>query len=312
MFKAGFPWSKISEEQAERDYIKSLSSTGEDEVAGNVWIPETFGKTTSEIWWTIANNFATALELAEEYGITPWIRALLDPSPVQADEKKPINAPPPFTFTAGDKLKLAPPSTPARGRGRPRAASPIKATPAGKATSPRKRVTKALKEASAAAARQASDALQAVADNTASPIKTSKKDLSDKVNGIVSKDAKPSEDKVTVAVDQSVEVNGDIETTHTKVSVSMPAGSPGLPLPETTEDMIAKAKEMVEEAAKLEGESSKGGKRKADQLDADDEEVTSSAADQPTKKAKLMLQEIKKQKVRTRALVGVAVTAAIG
>ena len=253
-----------------------------------------------------------ALELAEEYGIGPWVKALLDPAPVYVDEKKPINSPPPFTFTAGDRPSLPPPATPARGRGRPRASSPSKATPAGKLTSPRKRATKASKEANAAAARQASESLQAVADGTPSIAESESVD-GEKVNGVGPED-KHVDEVVTVNVEKSVEVNGDIETVHTTVQVQMPVGSPDLPLPETTEEMIAKAKEMVEEAVKLDGESSKSaGKRKAEVLDTeDDEDETADKEIQPAKKAKIMEQEVKKQKVRTRALVGVIATAAIG
>lgn len=47
MFKAAFPWAKHAEEQAEREYVKSLDTTSGDEVAGNVWIPETYGMTAS-------------------------------------------------------------------------------------------------------------------------------------------------------------------------------------------------------------------------------------------------------------------------
>ena len=43
MFKATFPWAKHEEEQAERQYIKGLSTTAQDEVAGNVWITESAG-----------------------------------------------------------------------------------------------------------------------------------------------------------------------------------------------------------------------------------------------------------------------------
>ena len=43
MFKAAFPWSKHVEENAERDYVKSLPSTAQDEVAGNVWVSELYG-----------------------------------------------------------------------------------------------------------------------------------------------------------------------------------------------------------------------------------------------------------------------------
>ena len=44
MFKVSFPWAKTAEEQAERDYLKSLPTTSQDEMAGNVWIPESFGR----------------------------------------------------------------------------------------------------------------------------------------------------------------------------------------------------------------------------------------------------------------------------
>ena len=44
MFKAAFPWAKHSEETAEKEYVKSLASTAQDEVAGNVWISQHYGK----------------------------------------------------------------------------------------------------------------------------------------------------------------------------------------------------------------------------------------------------------------------------
>ena len=44
MFKLAFPWAKHSEETAERNYIKTFPSTSQDEIAGNVWVQESFGK----------------------------------------------------------------------------------------------------------------------------------------------------------------------------------------------------------------------------------------------------------------------------
>ena len=258
--------------------------------------------------WNTWINASVALQLAEEYGIVPWIRALLDEAPVPLENKKAkaISPPPKFIFTGNDdRTSLPPPTqTPARGRGRPRAASPSK-TPGNKSlASPRKpRTTKAAKEANAASAREASASLQTALDSAASHADTESVD-GDKVA--------VDGDKVTVEVDSAIEVNGDTEITHTKVRVEMPANSPDLPLPESTEDMIAKAKEMVEEARKMEGESSSSAlKRKADDLD-DEEDEEKDAELQPAKKARLLEQEVKKQRVRQRALIGVAATLAIG
>ncbi|MCJ1394565.1 hypothetical protein MMC18_007444 [Xylographa bjoerkii] len=296
MFKVSFPWAKTAEEQAEYEYLKSLPTTSHDEVAGNVWIPETF-----------------ALELAEEYGMVPWIEALLDETPVEAvDDKKVISPPPKFTFMANhDRTSLPPPSsTPARGRGRPRASSPMKSTSGTKHLSPRKsRTTKASKEANAASAREASASLQATLDSAASRADTESVD-GDKVNGEKFEEKMDGE-KVTVQVDSTVEVHGDTEVTNTKVRVEMPLGSPELPMPESTEDMITRAKEMVEEARKLDGGSSKAAKRKAEELDDEEDEELDTLL-QPAKKARLLEQELKKQRVRKRALIGVAATLAIG
>ena len=271
-----------------------------------------------------------ALKLAEDYGILPWIVALLDPASIQVDEKKAISPPPMYKFKANEKTFMPPSiATPARGRGRPRAGSPSKKD---KVASPRKpRITKAVKEANAANARQASENLQATLDAASvaesesteipsingdkSPSPVSKKSSKSKAKDVKVEDVDESE-KVTVNVQSTTEVNGDMETTQTTVSVKMPPGIPELPLPEDTAEMIAKAKQMVEEARKLEGEaSSNSTKRKADVLEDDDEDLEdepNGTEVQPAKKAKLMELEVKKQKIRNRALIGVAASLAIG
>lgn len=45
MFKIAFPWAAHAEEKEERDYLKSLDATSQDEVAGNIWVTPEFGMT---------------------------------------------------------------------------------------------------------------------------------------------------------------------------------------------------------------------------------------------------------------------------
>jgi hypothetical protein len=286
MFKATFPYADASDEEVERKYIKSLETTSKDEIAGNVWIPPQH-----------------ALELAKEYGILPWIEALLDNTPIDVNptkdqSPKSIQSPP--TFLLPSEALAAPNSTRARPR---RSVSPSKiASPKKAVGSTRHRKSKAPSEEPSAAAtsKKLQKALKAAA--AAADTESSEKQDSD-VN---------EEPVVRVNVDTDVEVKGDVETTHTHVEVEMPAGSPQLPLPEDTEAMIAKAKEMVEAATRnTNGESSRKPKRKAEEIEEEDEAAEGAEVAVPAKKVKVESQ-LKKERVKTRALIGLSATLAIG
>ena len=252
----------------------------------------------------------TAIELADEYGIVSWIHALLDPTPiptVSEDQRtKDISPPPKFKFTAGDKSHFAQPNgTPARGtrattpktRGRPRAGSPEKKAGSPQKSSRKPRTSKAVKEANAATAQEASDSLQATLHDAASA-----------VDG----ESVTAEDTAKVDVETKVDTRGDVRTETTNVKFEMPKGVPELPLPENPEQMIEKAKEIVQEARKLDsGAGSSRSKRKAEQLD-DELEKKGDGGIQPAKRAKLLQQEVRREKIRNRALIGVAATFFLG
>ncbi|KAI9801748.1 MAG: hypothetical protein M1825_003120 [Sarcosagium campestre] len=274
MFKASFPWALGADEEAERKYVKGLADTSQLETAGNVWVPP-----------------ASALSLAEEYKMGIWIKALLDPTPIensQSTSVKSISPPPKYILPAAHALS---PSAKAsgRGRGRPRSGSPDKdASPEKKKPSSRKKASKASNTANANAA---SATLQTALNNAASAA-----------------ESKGSEhkDTATVEVSSKVETNGEIETTHTNVKVELPSDSPDVPLPGTTEGMIAEAKQMVKEAQALDKNSSKGGKKRKAEESAEDDEV------QPQKKAKTLEEQLHKEKIKTRALLGLSFTLAVG
>ncbi|KAI1648695.1 DNA-binding domain of Mlu1-box binding protein MBP1 [Daldinia loculata] len=313
MFKATFPYAEAVEEEMERKFIKSLPTTSHEETAGNVWIPP-----------------EQALALAEEYRITPWICALLDPAEIaitSAPDSPPkkIAAPPKFEAPLPAQPLLAPPtpsSLPRSTRSR-RSASPSKKRAI---ASPRKRATKASTPQLPAEIPSLKEETEPItngsktdedAESTAATEEVSIKTI-EKEPAIVF--APADEDaKVQIKVGQEVEFHGGVETTQTTVEVEIPLS--GEPDAEEATRMIEEAKEMVRiaaaETAASSGSNSNTNKRKADEIAVDDDEEEededeAEISEEPrSKKVKTEVQ-LRKERVRNRALVGLSATLAVG
>jgi len=233
-----------------------------------------------------------------------WIDALLSPEPIMKGSKdKAINqimTPPKFTIPS--KGSILPPSPVQRSmRSRAsRSVSPSKiATPSRKMASPRKsRSTRSSAKTDTINDEIPRSGLAMVLENG-----TTESVVSESVD----------EDAVRVEVTETVETNGNVETTITNVKIDMPANAPELPLPESTEDMIAKAQAMVAEASKLDGKQVNGVKplkRKADDIEVDEDEI--AVAVQPAKKVKVLEEQVKKDTVTRKAMFGIGALVAIG
>ncbi|KAF2031469.1 hypothetical protein EK21DRAFT_110840 [Setomelanomma holmii] len=315
MFKAAFPWASLREEEAERIYQKSFPSAGGDEVAGSVWIaPE------------------EALSLSEEYSMCHWIEALLDPAPIEKGNKDKVNThiqqPPKFDLENASPALLPShsalrQSTRARST---RSASPSKlATPSRKIATPRKpRTTRGAAKSGIA---QAEEMLESSASKAASALQsviTNGADLDDSVasesvNGEVkdveTKGDDVKEGTVRIEVQETVEQNGNVETTTTNVKIDVPHSHAELPEPEDPAKMIEEAKRMVEEAQKLESGSPsnaiRSSKRKVQEV-LEDAELAEGRPSKAARAAYTTEQKLTKEKVTRRALVGLTVMAAIG
>ena len=329
MFKATFPYADASDEDAERKYIKSLSTTSPEETAGNVWIPP-----------------AQALELAEEYRIAPWIRALLDPAVIpianSSDTQTPpksIAAPPKFDVVkAAPSLApptLAPPVQAASGRSSRsrRSASPTKSTRRSTA-SPRKRSTRTKVEA----VEVISEKVDPVNGETQ---ETKQEDIvmkSTEFEPQIVLEPREEDPKVKVTVDEEISKDADgVETKHTVTEIELPLPTAGEPptaeeiaqMMETAKEMVQKQKEEVKEAEEIAEEAAKAddevekpealkkSKRKAVDISVGDEEGEKSSQvslleEQPRAKKVKTEAELRKEKVKNRALLGLGATAVIG
>lgn len=323
MFKATFPYAMVEDEEAERDFIRSLPDTSEEETAGNVWIsPE------------------AALELAREYGIESYIQALLDPAeilPSNAGSDSPqkrINPPPKFLFRGASPTTLVPPTpTSMRSTRNRRSASPSKSAVTRRGTaSPRKRSTRNTASQAASDTEAPTSSRKTSLTNGDIPVLAPGEPLRvDSVTKIEPPEKTPlstlepveEEPKVKVNIKEDVRTDGHgNEITETKFELEVPH-SAGIPGPEDARRMIEEARNMVNAAAAeaaSSGSKSKSakGKRKAEEFEADNEAEdgtdngeSSSAAQPRAKRAKTEVQ-LQKEKARRRALWGISLTLAAG
>nr|RBR00162.1 hypothetical protein FVER53263_06254 [Fusarium verticillioides] len=317
MFKASFPYAEASHEEAERRYIKSLPTTSPEETAGNIWIPP-----------------EQALVLAEEYKIAPWIRALLDPAkitvtttPDSSSPKKSITAPPKFDLAKASHPVLAPPtpSTIPRSTRSRRSASPTKSTRRAPA-SPRKRSTRAKAE-TVETITEKTDLVNGVAETEAKVEETKREDIvlqSTEFEPAIVLEPREEDPKVKVHVEEDIVKDEDgVETKRTITEVELPlptAGEP--PTAEEIAQMMEAAKEMVQKTKADEEQdevdeapgSAKKSKRKAADISVGDKdsEGLEKIPEQPRAKKVKTETELRKEKVKNRALLGLGATVAVG
>lgn len=124
------------------------------------------------------------------------------------------------------------------------------------------------------------------------------------------------EPAVEVEVTETTEVTEDGQTAHAEVSLDLPLLSE-VPSTADTEAMIAEAKGMVEEAIKAQDQADGNPaeltvkvtkKRKPEE---DDDEETSVESAQRAKKAKVLENKLKQERVRNRSIFGVSVAFAL-
>ncbi|RDA84886.1 hypothetical protein CP532_0447 [Ophiocordyceps camponoti-leonardi (nom. inval.)] len=300
MFKATFPYAEAAEEEAERQYIKSLPQTDSEELAGSIWIPP-----------------EQALALAEEYKVGIWIQALLDPAKiVSSNPTKKIAAPPKFEPSKEEApvVPLTPPTLP-RTRGR----SPVKGRKRA-AVPTRKRAAKAKAET--------------VEDKANEETMESEKDDAATLNISAFEPAvilEPHLEFKVPADEASVAVNGiDTEQAISELDEVLPtAGEP--PSADEIAKMMQAAEDMVKQerdAALMDGSPNDGNpevdqakplvkksKRKAADISVSDKDAENEAVERdeqaPAKRARTEVEQ-QRSRVKRRALVGFSATVAVG
>lgn len=258
-----------------------------------------------------------------------WVRALLDPTDIvqsPSSAKKQITPPPKFELPESDAVPSSISASPSR-RSR-RSVSPSKKSPS-KARGSRAKKEVPPTPSTTAANATLQSALNMDAESVNETIESVEEDIEAKIVGSPKKTkgqkskkdstVEPEEKKAEKAdkkkkADKHDDAKAKTKTEKTTVSVDAPITLPEVPSAEETKEMIAKAKGMVQEAIKADGAAVKSAsakvtkKRKGEDLSEDEDEETGV---ERAKKAKLLEDKLKRERVRNRALVGVSAAFAL-
>ncbi|KAJ6043618.1 uncharacterized protein N7446_001815 [Penicillium canescens] len=342
MFKIAFPWAKADEEKVERDYLKAREYTSEEEVAGNVWISPTFALELSKEYkmydWVRALLDPTDIvqspssakkqitpppkfEIPEDEPEMPQRRRGRSASPSKQSPRK-------SRTTRVGKDVMGTPSTNAANASLHSALeitaggmdtetvpelAPVRGETQVKSTGSPEKKSRSRKTKSASTAEPEEDVKEETNEETKEEKKEKKKAEKKTEKKIEKKnEVKDKEEKAV----PSVEVGSpeDVKVSQTTVSLDMPVSLPEVPSAAETEAMIAQAKGMVEDAVKAqaggatESESVKVTKKRKPE---EDDEETSAESTQRAKKAKVLENKLREERVRNRSIFGVSVAFAL-
>ncbi|KAJ5901005.1 uncharacterized protein N7473_005075 [Penicillium subrubescens] len=340
MFKIAFPWAKTEEEKNEREYLKSREHTSQEEVAGNVWISPEFALELSREYkmydWVRALLDPTDIvqsPTSAKKQITPPPKFELPMDEPSSSRRSRRSVSPSKKSTSPRKSRtvrsakdvLSTPSTAAANSNlqealditasmeasanspiRPVAVDDVEVKEAPVQASPEKKKGRKSKKAAA----------ETEEDKEEEEEQKEKKKSEKKEKKKTEKTEKKKKDlKEEMAVEVTETALATEDSTKTTLTLDMPINLPEVPSAAETEEMIAKAKEMVEEAIKSQAEGSVAGpssvtvtkKRKPEE----DDEETAAEASQRAKKAKVLEEKLKRERVRNRALFGVSAAFAL-
>ncbi|CAG7941158.1 unnamed protein product [Penicillium salamii] len=344
MFKIAFPWAKAEEERTEREYLKAREHTSEEEVAGNVWISPGFALELSKEYkmyeWVRAlldpSDIAQSPSSAKKQ-ITPPPKFEIpeDEPPVGHRHRRGRSASPSKSSprkSRTTRITKDVTSTPSTNAANASLQSTldisVSTATLDAGTIPELEADTLSELKSAGSPSKKPRARKTTRATTAEPEeetkeeakeeKTEKKKVEKKTEKKEKKKEEPQaepEVEVAVATETAAEDTHTTEAVQPTISLDLPISLPEVPSAAETQEMIAKAKSMVEDAikAQADGTPTKSAvtvtkKRKPED---DDEEETSAEARQRAKKARVLENKLKQERVRNRSIFGVSVAFAL-